>query len=112
MSKLYLWSRILAGFFGFTALLGILWFSASQGGLFVAAALSMGFSSIIASFVPPRALSNQATRVFLITLCIVGVGAGLILVADDLGALRGVEWDVVAIRLLHIGTLGVLATKA
>jgi hypothetical protein len=117
MSKLYLWSRILAGFFGFTALLGVLWFSASQGKVFVIAALSMGFSSLIAVFVPLRTLSSTAVRVFLIVLCTVGVSAGLVLVVDDLMSSSGiewseVEWDVVAIRLLHTAALAAMAIVA
>lgn len=113
MEKLYLWSRLLAGFFGFTALLSVLWFSASQGKIFVTASLLIGFSSLAASFVPPRTLSNKAVGALVTVLCVVGIGAGLVLVANDLsGPLSKVEWDVVAIRLLHIGALGVLAAKA
>jgi hypothetical protein len=40
-----------------------------------------------------------------VILCVVGIGAGLVLVADDLGVSSGIEWHVVAIRLVHIATL-------
>lgn len=113
MSKLYFWSRLLAGFFGFTTLLGIIWFSDSLGRAVIIAGLLMGFSSIAAALVPARALSNKAVRPLVTILCVVGIGAGLVLVANDVrGPLSKIEWDVLAIRFLHIGSLAVLAAKA
>jgi|SRR5581483_10901449 len=113
MKGLYLWSRLLAGFFGFTTLLGILWFSGSQGKVFVTAALVMGFSSLLASFISPRALSSsKAASAFVTMLCVAGVGGGFVLITDDFSATDGIEWHVIAIRLLHIGALGILAGRA
>jgi len=113
MSGLYTLSRGLAGFFGFTTLLGVLWFADSPGGgAFIIPGLLMGFSSLAVAFIPQRKLSSSATGRTLVTLCVVGIGAGLVLVADDLGASSGIEWDVVAIRLLHIAALAVMAVTA
>ena len=96
--------RGLVAFFGFTTLLGVLWFAGSPGGeAFVIPGTLMGFSSLAAAF---------ATRRTLVTLCVVGIGAGLVLVAGDLGASRGIEWSVVAIRFLHIAVLATMAVTA
>lgn len=105
MSGLYtLLLRGLVAFFGFAMLLGVLWFAGSPGGgTFVIPSTLMGFSSLAAAF---------ATRRTLVTLCVVGIGAGLVLVADDLDAPRGIEWSVVAIRLLHIAALVTMAITA
>ena len=113
MKGIYMWSRALAGFFGLTTLLSVLWFSASQGKIFVTASMFMGFASVAVAVVPPRTLSNKAVVALVTVFCIVGIGAGLVLVANDLsGPLNKTEWDVAAVRLLHIGALGVLAAKA
>src|SRR3990172_1491218 len=109
MNGLYTLLRGLVAFFGFTDLLGVLWFADSLGGAFIIAGVLMGFSSLAAALVPQRKRSSGATRRTLVTLCVVGIGAGLVLVANDLGASRGIEWDVVAIRLLHIAALATMA---
>ncbi len=112
MSGIYTLSRALAAFFGFTVLLGILWFADSLGRAFITAGVLMGFSSLAVAFVPQRKLSRGATRRIVVTLCAVGISAGLVLVADDLGASPGIEWHVVAIRLFHIAVLAMMAIIA
>lgn len=113
MIGLYTLSRGLAAFFGFTVLLGILWFAGSPGGgAFVVPGILMGFSSLAAAFVPQRKLSSVATRRTLVTLCVVGIGAGFVLVADNLSASRGIEWDVVSMNVLHIAALATMAIMA
>jgi hypothetical protein len=112
MNGLYTLSRGLAVFFGFIVLLSILWFTSSLGGTLIIAGVLMGLSSLAAAFIPQRKLSSGATRRTLVTLCVVGIGAGLVLVADDLGATSGIEWDVVAIRLVHIAALAAMAVIA
>jgi hypothetical protein len=112
MSGIYTLSRVLVAFFGFTALLGMIWFASSLSGAFMTAGLLMGFSSLAVAFVPQRKLSSGAARRTLVTLCVVGIGTGLFLVADDLGVSRGIEWDVVAIRMLHIAALATMAVIA
>ena len=112
MSGIYTLSRGLAVFLGFTVLLSIVWFASSLGGAFIIAGVLMGFSSLAVAFIPQRKLSSSATRRTLVTLCVVGISAGLVLVADDLGASSGIEWDVVAIRLLHIAALATMAVIA
>jgi len=112
MNGLYTLSRGVAVFFGFTVLLSILWFASSLSGAFIIAGLLMGFSSLTVAFIPQRKLSKGTTRRALVTLCVVGIGAGLFLVADDLGATSGIEWDVVAIRLVHIAALAAMAVIA
>lgn len=110
MSGLYTLSRGLAVFFGFTTLLGVLWFAEAPGGeTFIIPGVLLGFSSLAAAFVPQRKLSSGTTRRMLVTLCVVGIGAGLFLVADDLGVSSGIEWHVVAIRLVHIVALAAMA---
>lgn len=110
---LYSLSRGLAAFFGFTVLLGVLWFIGSPGGgTHVVPNVLLGFGSIAAAFVPQRKLSNATTRRTLVTLCVVAIGSGLVLIAGDLKAARGIEWDVIAIRLVHIAALATLATKS
>jgi hypothetical protein len=113
MSGLYTLLRGFVAILGFTLLLGILWFSGSPGGgAFIIPGVLMGFSSLAAAFVPQRKLSSGATRRTLVALCVVGIGAGLVLVAKDLGVSSSIEWDVVAITLLHIATLATMAVIA
>lgn len=112
MNGLYMLSRALVAFFGFTVLLGVLWFADSLGGIFIIAGVLMGFSSLATAFIPQRKLSSGVTRRTLITLCVVGTSSGLVLVADDLGASYGIEWHVVAIRLFHIAALATMAIVA
>ncbi len=112
MNGLYTLSRGLAIFFGFTVLLSVLWFASSLGKAFIIAGLLMGFSSLVAGFIPQRKLSSGTTRRSLVVLCVVGIGAGLVLVADDLGTTSEIEWDVIAIRLLHIAALATIAVTA
>jgi hypothetical protein len=110
MSGLYTLSRGLAGFFGITTLLGVLWFADAPGGqAFIIPGLLMGLSSLTVAFIAQRKLSSSATRRTLVTLCVVGIGAGVVLVADDLGVSSGIEWHVVAIRLAHIAALAAMA---
>jgi hypothetical protein len=110
MTDLYTLSRGITGFFGFTTLLGVLWFADAPGGqTFIIPGLLMGFSSLVVAFIPQRKLSKGTIQRILVALCIVGIGAGLFLVADDLGATSGIEWDVVAIRLVHIAALAAMA---
>lgn len=111
MNELYGLSRVLVVFFGLTTLLGVVWFANSLGETVVIVGIIMGLSSLGAAFVSFRMLTSGATRRVLITLCAIGIGAGFILIANDLGASRGIEWDVVAIRLLHIVALATMAIK-
>lgn len=113
MTDLYIFLRGANGFFGFTTLLGVLWFADAPGGqAFIVPGLLLGFSSLVVAFIPQRKLSKGTTQRTLVTLCVVGIGAGLVLVADDLGATSGIEWDVVAIRLVHIAALAIMAVIA
>lgn len=112
MSGLYTLSRGFVIFCGFTTLLGVLWFASSLGGALIISGVLMGFSSLAAAFIPQRKLSGDRTRRALITLCIIGACSGLILVAGDLGTSRGIEWDVVAVRLLHIAALATMTITA
>jgi hypothetical protein len=110
MKSLYTLLRVLVAFLGFSVLLGVVWFVGSPGGqaLLVPGVL-MALSSLAVAFVPKRKLSNTGTQRILVALCVVGIGAGLVLVADDLGASHEIEWDVVVIRLVHIVALATMA---
>ena len=111
MGGIYTLSRVLVAFFGFTTLLGVLWFSDSLGGAFIIAGVLMGFSSLTIAVVPQRKLSSRTTRRTLVALCVIATGAGLVLLTDDFSASYGIEWDVVAMRLLHITALTTIAVK-
>lgn len=112
MSGLYTLSRISTGFLGFTAIGGVVWFASSLSKTIVLAGVLLGLTSLVVAFVPQRKLLSGATRRTLVTLCVVGIGAGLVLVADNFNASRGIEWDVVAINLLHIAALATMAAIA
>lgn len=112
MTGLYTLSRGVVVFLAFAVLLGVLWFADSLGAASIVAGALTGFCSIAAAFVPQRKLSSDPTRRILITLCIVGTSSELILIADDLGTSRGIEWDVVALRFLHIAALATMALTA
>jgi len=112
MSGLYTLSRIFVAFLGFTALLGVLWFASSLREAIIIAGVLLGISSLLAAFVPQHKLSNRETRRTLIALCVIGIGAGLVLVVDDLGASRGIEWHVVTINLIHVAALATMAVTA
>ncbi len=112
MSGFYTLSRVLVAFFGFTMLLGILWFSGSLSRTIIFAGLLMGFSSLAASFVSQSKLSSGTTRRNLVALCVVGISTGLVLVADNLSASRSIEWDVVSMNIVHISALVAIAIMA
>ncbi len=112
MGGLYTLSRIYAGLMGFIILGGILWFSSALSGTIVAAGTIGGVTSLGVSLVPPRKLSNQSIQRTLITLCVIGVGAGLVLVWDDLNASGGIEWDVLSMKALDIVALATMAILA
>ena len=113
MTNLYIFARGVNGFFGFTTLLGVLWFADAPGGqAFIVPGLLLGFSSLVVAFIPQRKLSSGTTRRTLVTLCVIGAGAGLVLVADNFSASGGIEWDVVAMNVLHIAALATMAVIA
>lgn len=112
MSRLYTPSRIFVGFLGFTALGGIIWFASSLANEIVLAGVLLGLTSLVVAFIPQRKLSSIATRRILVTLCVVGIGAGLALVVDNLSTSRGIEWDVVSMNVLHIAALATMAAIA
>ena len=109
MNALYVISRVLAGLLGFAALLGILWFSDSLGNDIMVAGTVMGLASIIAVLVPRPSTENKIGRITLAVTCGIGAAAGLVLVADSLGAPRGIQWDIVLTKTLHVSALLVIA---
>jgi len=112
MSGLYVVSRIFVGILGFIALGGVVWFASTLGNTLVLAGLLLGFTSLVAAFVPQRKLSSSATQRVLVTLCVLGIGAGFVLVVDNLKVPREIEWDVVSINILHIAALATMAVIA
>lgn len=112
MSGLYTVSRIFVGMLGFIALGGVVWFASALNNTIVLAGVLLGLVSLAAVFVPQRKLSSGAIRRTLVALCLVGIGAGFILVADNLKAPRGIEWDVVSANILHIAALATMAILA
>jgi len=112
MSGLYTTSRIYAGFMGFTILGGILWFASTLNSVIVMAGMVTGFSSLAVAFIPKRKLSSHSTRRVIVGLCVIGIGAGLVLVVDDLNASRGIEWDVVIMKALDVAALAIMAVIA
>ena len=112
MSGIYSASRVFVGFLGFIALGGVIWFASSLANEIVLAGVLLGLTSLVAALIPQRKLSSSATRRTLVTLCVIGAGAGLVLVADNLSASGGIEWDVVAMNVLHIAALATMAVIA
>ncbi|OGI69262.1 MAG: hypothetical protein A2W18_07095 [Candidatus Muproteobacteria bacterium RBG_16_60_9] len=112
MSGIYGVLRVFVGFFGFIALGGIIWFASSLASAIALAGVLLGLTSLVAAFIPQRKLSSGKTRRTLVTLCVVGAGAGLVLVADNFSASGGIEWDVVAINVLHVAALATMAVIA
>jgi hypothetical protein len=88
----------------------VVWFAGAPGGQeLLVPGILMAFSSLAVAFVPKRKLSSTGTQRILVVLCVVGIGAGFVLVADDLGVSHEIEWHVVAIRLVHIVALATMA---
>jgi len=112
MNGLYTVSRFFAGFFGFIALGGVLWFSASLSNAIIIAGVFTGVTSLAVAFVPQRKLVSGTVRLIVILLCLVGIVTGFVLVTNDLKATSGIEWDVVAMNLLHIAALAMIAIIA
>ena len=112
MDGIYTLSRIYAGFMGFTSLGGILWFAGTLSRMIVIAGTIAGVSSLAASLVPPHKLSRHSIQRTLIALCVIGVGAELVLIMDALTISHGVEWDVVSMEILNITALTTMAVKA
>lgn len=109
--NLYLLSQVIACVFGFITLGGLLWFAGSHSMVVLTAGLLLGFSSVAVAFFPRRKLSNSIARGTLVTLCVVGACAGLVLTSNDLTASYGTEWDVVAMRLLPVAALAIIGIK-
>jgi len=109
--SLLLLARIVAAVFGLVALGSVLWFGSALSPTFITAALLLGFSSAVAFF-PRRALASASARKILFTLCVIGIVAGLVLITGDVSSPYGIEWDVVAMRLVHIAALATIAIKA
>lgn len=112
MNGLYGIARVCAGLLGFTALIGVAWFSAFLGSTEFASGLILGLTSLAAAFTPQRKLSIGKVRQTLFLLCLVGVSGGVVLLSHNLGAPHPVELDVVAINLLNLGALVVIAIRA
>jgi hypothetical protein len=112
MSGLYTAAQIAAGFLGFIAIGGVVWFASSLSNAIVLAGVLLGLTSLAAAFVPQRKLSNDTIRRSLVALCTVGIVAGSVLVTDNLKASHGIEWDVVSMNLLNIAALATMAINA
>lgn len=112
MDGIYGLARVCAGFLGFTALTGVIWFGGSLSGIEFAAGLILGLTSLLAAFIPKRRLSVPSIRQMLIMLCALGIAAGAVLTVRKLAGPNQIEWDVVAIDLLNLIALAVMAIKA
>lgn len=110
MNGLYTVSRFFAGFLGFIALGGVLWFNASLSNAIIIA--GAGLTSLAVAFVPQRKLVSGTVRLIVILLCLVGIVTGFVLVTNNLKATGGIEWDIVAMNLLHIAALATIAIIA
>jgi len=107
----YIALRGIIAFLGFSVLLGNVWFSDSLNGFVLLAGIVLGANSLIAAFVPEPNSTTKKTQRVVVALCVVGLGAGLILVINDLRASGNIEWHVLAIRGLHLALLAVMAIK-
>lgn len=112
MDASYGFARVIAGFLGFTSLVGVVWFGAALTGLELSGGLVLGLTSLAVALIPKRTLNHARARRAAVTLCFAGVTAGMILVAQNLAPPYPIEWDVVAINLLNISALVAIATKA
>lgn len=112
MDASYGFARVIAGFLGFTSLIGVVWFGAALTGLDLSGGLVFGFTSLAVALIPKRMLNHARVRRAAVTLCFAGGVAGMILVAQNLAPPYPIEWDVVAINLLNIGALVAIAAKA
>lgn len=112
MSGLYTVSRIFAGILGFISLVGVVWFSSALNSLIAGAGALLALTSLAVAFVPQQKLSTPSVRGTAILLCVVGIGAGLVLTFDDLRASRDIEWDIVSMKLINLIALAVIAVVA
>lgn len=112
MAMSYGVARVIAGFLGFTALVGVSWFGGALTSVDLTGGLILGLTSLAAAFIPTRKLNHASALRTLLTLCIAGTSAGMLLVASGLAPPYPIEWDVVIINLLNSGALVVMAAKA
>lgn len=112
MSVLYHISRYVAGVMGFVTLWGLLFFSSVLESTIVTASLVLSSTSLVVALIPQNKLRTLPTRLVFFLLCLLGVGAGLVLLWDNLDLSSGVEWDVVSASILHIAALALLALFA
>ena len=110
MSSLYLvLSRYVVGIMGVLILWGLLFFSSTLQSAIVTAGLVLGSTSLVVALMPQRALCIFPVRLVFFLLCVVGVGAALVLLWHRLGRSSGIELDVVSANILHIAALATLA---
>jgi hypothetical protein len=112
MDGLYTLARSVVGFMAIITLGGVVWFGSSLRNQILVAGVLLGCSSLVASLVPQRKLSSRAATAFLVAVSVIGTGAGVVLLADDLGEFPAIEWDVLSARILHVAALGTLAMRA
>lgn len=112
MDAAYGFSRVTVGFLGFTSLVGVIWFGDAITGVEFTGGLVLGLTSLAVALVPKRKLNHTRARRAVVTLCVAGIAAGMVLVASNMAPPYPIEWDVIAINLLNVGALVAMAAKA
>lgn len=112
MGMFYGVARVIAGFLGFTSLVGVNWFGGALTSVDFTSGLIIGLTSLAAAVIPARKLSHTSVLRALLTLCVAGSSAGMVLVASGLAPPYPIEWDVVIINLVNAGALVAMAAKA
>lgn len=112
MDSVYGFARACAGFLGFTALTGVIWFSSSIDGVEFFAGLILGLSSLVAAVIPSHKLTGPNLSRWLTFLCALGMAGGVVLIGRILVESQQIEWDMIAMDMVNVGALFVMATTA
>lgn len=108
---LHLLARVATACFGLVTLIGVAWFSNSLGPVLITSGLLMGLCSLTVAFLARSEASRELQRIVFF-LCLVGIAAGLVLIANDIRRSFEDEWPAVLMRLVHITALAVIAIEA
>ena len=105
-------ARIVIIIFAIEQLLGLVWFSFSQGTLFIMPSLVAIATGLLLALVPMSfSTATQRRRALFIGLGILGVASGLILIFQDIAASTGPEYDVALVRTIFALAIVILIVK-
>jgi hypothetical protein len=100
--RLFVLAKVVVGVLGIPTILGVVWFADSLSSVEIITGSILGLSSLLAAAIPKRMFSRSPMRAFTLLLCGAGIISGLNLLLMRLGAIGGIEIDVVVTNLVHV----------